>query len=508
MKIFAGGSAEKRSEVCNRILRALPKWFGLEYAIVNYVNEVKTMDTWFAEDAGQVIGFISVRKHNTFTAEIHVMAILESYHRQGVGSKLVQAAQKSLAATGFKYLQVKTLSENRADVNYDKTRRFYLSDGFVPVEEFKTLWDEFNPCLMLIKEIQRTSEMTMAKIKFPDYTFSDDLREVSKNPEALKQFIEDLSKKLAIETNLEDKRYLLENLGTACRIDGRLGEAETYFLKALNLSIAVDISAIIRNQIRLAHVYQWQKEFEKAHALMAQAKALANENKITDSLRAAYHQHKAKIYFDQGFYGLAICEFELALKIRTVSLAPADQLESTRFSLAEAKKRWPVSLAEKITIRFAQVTDAESIHHAHMISIQEICSKDHTPEEIRVWGGRKYNPDFRLPGILSQFYLVVEYQGKIEGFCQLRVEYKDHQKSGYLFGFYITPKVLKQKIGHAMMQLVFEYCESEKIKTINLKSTITSLHFYEKYGFQKTGDLEGTPRDGVMIRGYPMTRTV
>ncbi|MBC7465740.1 MAG: GNAT family N-acetyltransferase [Bdellovibrio sp.] len=508
MKTYAMDQAEKRSEVCNRILRALPKWFGLEYAIVNYVDEVKTMDTWFAEEAGQVVGFISIRKHNTFTAEIHVMGILESFHRQGVGSKLVQAAQKSLAASGFKYLQVKTLSENRADRNYDKTRRFYLSDGFTPIEEFKTLWDEFNPCLMLIKEIQRKSEMTISKVKFPDYTFNGELREVPKNREDLDYFIEDLSKRLATETNQEDRRYLLENLGTACRIDGRLADAETYFLKALNLSIAVDISAMIRNQIRLAHVYQWQKEFEKAHAMMAQAKALANENKMSESLRAAFHQHKAKIYFDQGFYGLAVCEFELALKIRTNSMAPIDQLESTRLSLAESKKRWAIQLADKITIRVAQVTDAEAIHQAHMISIKEICSKDHSPEEIRVWGGRKYNPDFRLPGILNQFYLVVEHQGQIEGFCQLRVEYKDHLKSAYLFGFYITPKVLKKKIGHALINLVFEFCESEKMNIINLKSTITSLNFYEKYGFQKISELEGKPRDGVTVWGYPMTKAL
>ena len=35
--------------------------------------------------------------------------------------------------------------------NYDKTRKFYLKYGFTPVEEFKSLWGEHNPCLMMVK---------------------------------------------------------------------------------------------------------------------------------------------------------------------------------------------------------------------------------------------------------------------------------------------------------------------------------------------------------------------
>ncbi|MFA6119201.1 MAG: hypothetical protein WCT85_06020 [Parachlamydiales bacterium] len=51
-------------------------------------------------------------------------------------------------------MTVKTLSPSADDENYAKTRAFYLSMGFYPLEEFKTLWDENNPCLFMIKVLK------------------------------------------------------------------------------------------------------------------------------------------------------------------------------------------------------------------------------------------------------------------------------------------------------------------------------------------------------------------
>lgn len=146
-------SADEKSKICNDILRSLPEWFGIESAIIDYVNDVKEMDTWVAKINDIPVGFISINKHNQSTAEIHVMGILETYHNQKIGSKLVSAASNTLATDGFTYLSVKTLSESREDANYAKTRKFYLKNGFLPVEEFKTLWGEENPCLFLIKNL-------------------------------------------------------------------------------------------------------------------------------------------------------------------------------------------------------------------------------------------------------------------------------------------------------------------------------------------------------------------
>lgn len=153
MEIIINEIQDKKSEVCNTILRSLPHWFGIEQAIVDYVDDVSSMPTFVANNGDEIIGFLSLKIHNEFSAEIHIMGILESFHRKGIGRLLVREAESFLKKRGYKFFSVKTLSPTRECNEYEKTRKFYLSVGFYPLEEFKTLWGEDNPCLMLIKSL-------------------------------------------------------------------------------------------------------------------------------------------------------------------------------------------------------------------------------------------------------------------------------------------------------------------------------------------------------------------
>lgn len=145
--------ANKKAQICEKILRSLPAWFGIESAIVDYIKDVSSMPMLVAYDEETPTGFLALNYHNKFTAEIHVMGILPNYHRKGIGKKLVSEAENILTKEGFKFLSVKTLSESRPNKEYDLTRKFYFDVGFIPVEEFKTLWGEHNPCLLLIKPL-------------------------------------------------------------------------------------------------------------------------------------------------------------------------------------------------------------------------------------------------------------------------------------------------------------------------------------------------------------------
>lgn len=153
MKIAQIDDPNLKSEICNSILRSLPLWFGIESAIVDYANDIKPMQTWAAYEHDQIIGFASINKHFKKSAEIHVMGIRQEFHRKGIGHQLIEGIEKELRKQGFKFLTVKTLSESRPNQEYDQTRNFYLKTGFTPLEEFKTLWGEANPCLLLIKNL-------------------------------------------------------------------------------------------------------------------------------------------------------------------------------------------------------------------------------------------------------------------------------------------------------------------------------------------------------------------
>ena len=111
------------------------------------------MPTWLVKDGANVIGFLTIKMHFPQSADIHCLAIHPDYHRKGVGTTLIEEVEKELISQEVKILQVKTISEERDCESYAKTRQFYLALGFIPLEVFPTLWDESNPCLLLVKPL-------------------------------------------------------------------------------------------------------------------------------------------------------------------------------------------------------------------------------------------------------------------------------------------------------------------------------------------------------------------
>lgn len=142
-----------QSSVCIPILRMLPDWFGIEEAVLDYEREIENLPTFLAKVDGSVLGFLSLKQHNQFSAEIYVMAVRPDAHRGGIGRALVEAAKTHARGLGVEYMQVKTLGPSRPDEGYARTRAFYEAMGFRPLEEFKQIWDEHNPCLVMVKRM-------------------------------------------------------------------------------------------------------------------------------------------------------------------------------------------------------------------------------------------------------------------------------------------------------------------------------------------------------------------
>lgn len=177
-------------------------------------------------------------------------------------------------------------------------------------------------------------------IEFPKFHFDADLKEVPDSIQELKSFCDSLIEKLKGTIPLERQLRCYEFLGVAKRIQKELSEAEAYLLKAVSLSQSYsNPSRLVQNLIRLANVYQWKGQFERAQVLFDQAGALIKENAISEVLVAAYHQHLGKFYFDQGLFEDAQAEFEVALSIRIKISAPNDQIESSQLALETVETR-------------------------------------------------------------------------------------------------------------------------------------------------------------------------
>ncbi len=144
---------DQHANIANLILHALPKWFGIEKAIIDYCEAVKQLPMIVIDQQGKPLGFCALKTHYQINCELYVLGILPQFHRLGLGSKMIQLAEGYCREHQIKYLTVKTLSERSQAPHYDQTRRFYLKNGFQPFEELLDLWDEHNPCLSMIKLI-------------------------------------------------------------------------------------------------------------------------------------------------------------------------------------------------------------------------------------------------------------------------------------------------------------------------------------------------------------------
>ena len=141
----------ERAAVCAGILNALPQWFGIRAARDAYIAEARNLPVHAVHEEGRPIGVLSLKAHNAWTVEIHVMGVLPDRQRMGVGRALVEQAVRVSRDEGRTFLTVKTLAEQKPDRHYAATRTFYQAMEFRPLEVFPELWGAGNPCLVMIR---------------------------------------------------------------------------------------------------------------------------------------------------------------------------------------------------------------------------------------------------------------------------------------------------------------------------------------------------------------------
>lgn len=152
MRIQMLDDRQEKQRVARAILEALPEWFGIPEAREDYIRESADEIMLVSSEGGEPDGFLCLKETGRDTLELAVMGVLKEYHRQGVGTALVQAAKRIARERGYSFLQVKTVQMGRYP-EYDATNRFYLSLGFKEFEVFPTLWDEWNPCQIYVMSV-------------------------------------------------------------------------------------------------------------------------------------------------------------------------------------------------------------------------------------------------------------------------------------------------------------------------------------------------------------------
>lgn len=143
----------KKAVICRRVLEQLPQWFGIAKARENYISKAEQQTMLACFKNGQSVAMLSLLPHSYWNLEISVMGVLPEFHRQGIGSLLLNAAKQYAAMNRFHLLTVKTIAPPHSDPFYAKTRAFYHSNGFELFEIFPDLWGENAPCGLYVYPI-------------------------------------------------------------------------------------------------------------------------------------------------------------------------------------------------------------------------------------------------------------------------------------------------------------------------------------------------------------------
>lgn len=143
-----------KSFYTKEVLEKLPEWFGNKQALDDYAEKVAELPYWAAlNKENSCIGFFSLKTHYGHTGDIFVCGVLPEYHCKGIGKALYNVVEAHLIQYGYKHVIVKTLSDTVSYQPYAKTREFYKSVGFEPLITLTEMWDDENPCLIMLKTL-------------------------------------------------------------------------------------------------------------------------------------------------------------------------------------------------------------------------------------------------------------------------------------------------------------------------------------------------------------------
>jgi XTP/dITP diphosphohydrolase len=149
--------ARDKSPICESVLRVLPDWFGIETALMQFVQEAADLPMLVAVEDGAATGFITLKQHSACAWEIHAIGVRPQRHRRGIGRRLLEEGERLLRDRAAEFLVVKTLSGSAGYEPYDRTRAFYAAMGFRPLLELPTLWSAEDPCLVMVKPLAAPS---------------------------------------------------------------------------------------------------------------------------------------------------------------------------------------------------------------------------------------------------------------------------------------------------------------------------------------------------------------
>ena len=125
----------------------------------------------------------------------------------------------------------------------------------------------------------------------------------------------------------------------------------------------------------------------------------------------------------------------------------------------------------KFLIRTAAPADLEAILMLFTQTIENSCSKDYTPDQIKVWTDSQYNRTSWAEKIRNQYFIVAEANQRIIGFASLEHDYLDFM--------YVHHEFMKKGIASQLLKTLENEAQKNKVLLIKSDVSITAKPFFD-----------------------------
>jgi tetratricopeptide (TPR) repeat protein len=172
------------------------------------------------------------------------------------------------------------------------------------------------------------------------FSFDESLHEVPTSPAEMQQAIRYLTQRLAtIPEQSQQAITMLGMIGSYARIVRDFIQAEHALGQAIEQSAQCDDPTLhFINQLRLAHVYQWQGQYTRSTPFFEALLQRCQHDPRLAAYRDFAYQHAGKNRFDQGDYHGALDYFLHALALRE-DKGDVALLESTRYAVMVTQQK-------------------------------------------------------------------------------------------------------------------------------------------------------------------------
>lgn len=153
-----------------------------------------------------------------------------------------------------------------------------------------------------------------------------------------------------------------------------------------------------------------------------------------------------------------------------------------------------------ISLRHATQADLPALKALFVQTIQQACTNDYTPAEIKVWTSTVENADRWQLMLDTQCVLVAHEGDAVAGFGTLK-------EGNYLDFMYVHPDFLRRGIASQLLEALEKEAQKHSTATISSDISITARPFFERKGYVVIRK-NHNERDGEVLINFKMEKSI